>query len=342
MRRIPRTSSKWLTLVAACLGLGMLMIDTFVVNVAFPAIGRSLHASLSSAQWTVSGYVLAVGVLPVAMGRAGDIFGRRRIYLAGLILFLVASAASGTSQTIEQLIIFRVLQGVGAATMMPGTLSIITQAFPPQQRGLAIGIWGGVSGLGLIAGPILGGLLVHGDSWRWIFYINLPIGVAALAMALLFVPESRDESAPRSLDLAGVALLSAPLLLVMYAITRANDLGWTSPEIVGCFIGAAVLVPMFVITERRVPNPLIDLSLYWRPVGYSAALVVGDALTWEGASREIIGLIDHFAEWPQLLLRAVLFRIVVNELARRAEPERADLSSEYERIVALVLLAQAV
>jgi DHA2 family methylenomycin A resistance protein-like MFS transporter len=262
MRRTPRTSSKWLVLVAACLGLGMLMIDTFVVNVAFPAIGRSMHASLSAAEWTVSGYVLAVGVLPIAMGRAGDIFGRRRIYLAGLILFLVASAASGTSQTIEQLILCRVLQGIGAATMMPGTLSIITQAFPPQQRGLAIGIWGGVSGLGLIAGPILGGLLVHGDSWRWIFYINLPIGVAAVAMTLLFVPESRDESAARSLDLAGVALLSAPLLLVMYAITRANDLGWTSPQIVGCFVGAAALVPMFIVTERRVANPLIDLTLF--------------------------------------------------------------------------------
>jgi EmrB/QacA subfamily drug resistance transporter len=256
------TPSKWLTLIAACLGLGMLMIDTFVVNVAFPAIGRDLKASLAAAEWTVSGYVLAVGVLPIAMGRAGDILGRRRVYLAGLILFLVSSAASGTAQTIDQLIVFRVLQGVGAATMMPGTLSIITQAFPPQQRGLAIGIWGGVSGLGLIAGPILGGLLVHGDSWRWIFYINIPVGVVALFMTVLFVPESRDESAPRSLDLLGLVLLSVPLFLVMFAITRANDLGWTSGIILGCLVGAVLMFPLFVWVERRIANPLIDFSLF--------------------------------------------------------------------------------
>ena len=256
------TSSKWLILVAACLGLGMLMIDTFVVNVAFPAIGRSLHASLSAAEWTVSGYVLVVGVFPVAMGRLGDIFGRKRIYLAGLALFVGASAACGASQGIEQLIVLRVIQGLGAATMMPGTLSIITQAFPPHQRGLAIGIWGGVSGLGLIAGPILGGLLVHGDSWRWIFLINVPIGLIALAMAVIFVPESRDESAPRALDWPGLALLSTSLFLVMFGITRANDLGWISAVILGCLAAGVVLLAAFVAVERTVAYPLIDLSLF--------------------------------------------------------------------------------
>ena len=135
--------NKWLTLIATCLGLGMLMIDTFIVNVAFPAIGRDLDASLSATEWTVSGYVLVTGVFPIAMGRMGDIFGRRRMYLGGLVAFIIASALCGLAQNIEQLIVLRVFQGIGAATMMPLTLSIITNAFPPEQRGLAIGIWGG-------------------------------------------------------------------------------------------------------------------------------------------------------------------------------------------------------
>lgn len=254
--------SRWLVLSAACLGLGMLMIDTFVVNVAFPAIGRDLNASLSTTEWTVTGYVLVVGVFPVAMGRLGDIFGRKLIYISGLVVFVLASAACATAQSVEVLIVFRVLQGVGAATMMPGTLSIITQAFPPHQRGLAIGIWGGVSGLGLIAGPILGGLLVHGDQWRWIFIVNVPVGIVGLAMAWLFVPESRDDHAPRVLDWGGLVSLSAALFLIAFAISRGNDEGWLSPVIVGCFAAGVLLLPVFVAVERAHRAPLVDLTLF--------------------------------------------------------------------------------
>ncbi len=260
--RASAVASKWLTLIATCLGLGMLMIDTFVVNIALPAIGRDLEAALSTIEWTVSGYVLVVGILPVVMGRLGDIFGRRRVYLSGLLTFILASIACGAAQSIHELVAFRILQGVGAATMTPGTLSIITQAFPPEQRGLAIGIWGGVSSLGLIASPILGGLLVHGDSWRMVFFINVPVGAAALVMTTLFVPESRDEGAPRALDLLGLTLLSSALFFILFGFTRANDGGWTSPRILTLFVVGIVALVAFVAAERCTRFPLVDLTLF--------------------------------------------------------------------------------
>jgi MFS transporter, DHA2 family, methylenomycin A resistance protein len=260
--RLSRIERKWWTLAAACLGLGMLMVNTFVVNVALPAMARDLDADLGTAQWIVSAYVLVLGVFPVAGGRLGDIFGRRRVYLAGLAVFVAASLAAGVAQDVYVLIAFRVVQGIGAAVMMPGTLSIVTQAFPLQQRGLAIGIWSGVSGLGLIIGPVLGGLLVNGDSWRPIFYVNIPIGLAALWMALAFIPESRDESAPRAVDWPGMMLLSSALFLLMFGVTRASAVGWTAPLILACLAGGTFLVLVFVGVERARRYPLVDLSLF--------------------------------------------------------------------------------
>ncbi len=260
--RAPDAPSKWRTLIAACLGLGMLMIDMFVVNVALPAIGRDLDADLATVQWTITGYVLMLAVLPVAAGRLGDIFGRRRVYLLGLVVFIAGSGAAAFAQSIEQLIAFRVVQGTGAAIMMPGTLALITQAFPAAQRGLAIGIWGGVSGLALISGPILGGLLVSGDAWQWIFIVNLPVGAVALLMTLRFVPESRDQTAPRSIDWPGIVLLAGGLFLVVFGISRANAEGWTSPLILSVFAGGAAALVLFVQAERRVRFPLVDLTLF--------------------------------------------------------------------------------
>ena len=253
---------KWLVLASMCFGLGMLMIDTFVVNVALPSISRDFQADLSRTQWVVSAYVLAVAVLPVSTGRVGDIFGRRRVYLIGLALFILTSALAALAPNIETLIVVRALQGVGGAVMMPGTLSIITQAFPARQRGLAIGIWGGVSGLGLIAGPLLGGLLVNSGSWRLIFIVNLPVGALAILAAWLFVTESRDETARRSLDWPGLATLSSGLLLVMLALTRGDSAGWVSAQTLASAIGGFALLVLFVQLERRASAPLIDLSLF--------------------------------------------------------------------------------
>jgi EmrB/QacA subfamily drug resistance transporter len=257
-----RTPSRWLTLIAACSGLLMLYIDLFIVNVALPAIGRNFHAPLSTVSWTISGYVLMIGVLPMGFGRLGDIWGQRALYLAGLALFSGASLACGLAPNITALIVFRVIQGIGAAIMTPGTLAIIIRAFPPRQHGLAIGIYGGISGLGLIAGPVLGGLLVQGESWRWIFFVNVPLGIVALVMALLFVPASRDATEAVPVDWLGLLLLSIGLLCLLFGFTRAGDAGWTNSIVIGCCLSGIVILTLFVITERRVRWPLIDLALF--------------------------------------------------------------------------------
>src|SRR5947209_516990 len=244
--------SKWLTLIAACFGLLMLYIDLFIVNVALPTIGHDFRAPLGTASWTISGYVLMIGVLPMGIGRLGDLWGQRVVYLAGLALFSIASLLCGLAPSITALIVFRVTQGVGAAIMTPGTLAIIIRAFPPRQYGLAIGIYGGISGLGLIAGPVLGGLLVQGDSWRWIFFVNVPLGVVALVMAVLFVPESREATDPVPVDWLGLLLLCSGLLCLLFGFTRAGDEGWTNKIVMGsCLFGIVMLVPVLAFFLRR-------------------------------------------------------------------------------------------
>src|SRR6202171_1254669 len=254
--------SRWLTLIAACFGLLMLYIDLFIVNVALPTIGHEFHAPLSTVSWTISGYVLMIGVLPMGVGRLGDIWGQRALYLAGLALFSIASLVCGLAPSITALIVFRVIQGIGAAIMTPGTLSIIIRAFPPHQHGLAIGIYGGISGLGLIAGPVLGGLLVQGASWRWIFFVNVPLGIIALVMAVLFVPESNEATDAVPVDWAGLLLLSTGLLFLLFGFTRASDEGWVNAIVIGSCLAGIVMLALFVIVERRVRWPLIDLALF--------------------------------------------------------------------------------
>ncbi len=250
--------AKWLALLAACLGLFMLYVDLFIVNVALPAIGRDFHAAVSTVSWTVTGYVLVIGVLPMGVGRLGDLWGYRRVYLAGLALFVVASFACGLAPSVLALIVCRVLQGVGAALMTPTTLAIVTRAFPVGQRGLALGVYGGISSLGLVAGPLLGGLLVNSASWRWVFFINIPIGVLAIALTLLFVQDVRGATGAERVDWLGLALLSFGILGLLLALTR-NALDVWTIVLVG---GGLALFAIFVRVERRSPWPLIDLSVF--------------------------------------------------------------------------------
>src|SRR5262245_11419661 len=212
---IPEEQRKWWTLAAVAFGLFMIMLDNTVVNVALPSIQRELGANLSSLQWIVTGYALTFAALMLIGGKLADAYGRRLIFVVGIVIFTLASLACGLSGSEEQLIAARVVQGAGAALMNPATLSIIAATFPPRQRGTAIGIWAGVSALALAIGPLVGGLLTEHVGWEWIFYINIPVGVLAIVVSFLFIQETKDDTHER-LDLAGLATSALGLFALTY------------------------------------------------------------------------------------------------------------------------------
>src|SRR3982075_4309461 len=213
---------RWWALGAMCFALFMIMLDSTVVNVALPSIQRGLHASTASLEWTVNAYTLSFAVLLVTGGRLGDLFGRRRLFLAGVMIFAASSAAIGFSPNDTWLVAWRAVQGAGAALMMPATLSIITNAFPAEERGRAIGTWAGVSALALAIGPVLGGFLVQSGSWQAVFFINLPVAVAAVFVTLFAVVESRDETVARTVDLPGVATLTDGHVVLVLALIEGK------------------------------------------------------------------------------------------------------------------------
>jgi EmrB/QacA subfamily drug resistance transporter len=253
---------KWWTLGAMCFALFMLMMDNTVVNVALPSIERDLGASLSSLEWTVNGYTLAFAVLLATGGRLGDIFGRRLTFLIGVTLFSLASATAGLAPDTTSLVVSRVVQGVGGALMMPATLSIVTNAFPPSQRGMAIGTWAGVSALALAIGPVLGGFLTEDVSWRAIFFINLPVGAGAVMATLFAVRESRDDTVGRQVDYLGVATLTASLTALVLALIEGNSWGWSSTPIFALLAGSVVLMAAFVFVELRAKAPMVEFKLF--------------------------------------------------------------------------------
>jgi EmrB/QacA subfamily drug resistance transporter len=253
---------RWWTLAAMCFALFMVMLDNTVVNVALPSIQRELHTSVAGLEWTVNAYMLAFAVLLVTGGRLGDIFGRRRVFLLGVLLFAASSAFIGFSQTSAWLIGGRALQGVGAALMMPATLSIITNAFPPHERGKAIGTWAGVSALALAIGPVLGGVLVEHVSWQSIFFINLPVAAGAVAVTLFATHESRDETVLPKVDVAGIAAITTGLTALTLALVEAASWGWGSPRIIALFALAVAGVAGFAYVERRVRVPMVDFSFF--------------------------------------------------------------------------------
>jgi EmrB/QacA subfamily drug resistance transporter len=253
---------KWWTLAAVSFGLFMIMLDNTVVNVALPSMQSDLKLGISELEWVVTGYALTFGAFMLSGGKLADRYGRRLIFVVGLVIFTASSLVCALSPNATWLIGARVVQGIGAALMNPATLSIITATFPPRQRGTAIGIWAGVSAMALAIGPLVGGLLTQHINWSWVFYINVPIGIVAIAAAFLFIDESRDTSHEQKLDLLGLSTSAVGLLALTYALIEANQYGWTSGRILGAFAVAAVLLPAFVLLERHQRLPMLDLSLF--------------------------------------------------------------------------------
>src|SRR5216683_2861723 len=253
---------KWWTLAAVAVGLFMIMLDNTIVNVALPSIERSLHMSISSLEWIVTAYALTFAALLITGGKLGDLYGRRKMFTAGLVIFTLASLACGLAPSAGILIAARAVQGVGAAVMSPATLSIITATFPPKERGQAIGIWAGVSALALAIGPLAGGLIVDNINWNWIFFVNVPVGVLGIVVAKFFIDESRDTSHEQSIDFPGLVTSGTGLFALSYALIEGNAKGWSSAEILGLFAAAAILLVGFVLLESRQRLPMLDLSLF--------------------------------------------------------------------------------
>jgi EmrB/QacA subfamily drug resistance transporter len=253
---------RWWALGAMCFALFMIMLDNTAVNVALPSIQHSLHASTSSLEWTVNAYTLSFAVLLVTGGRLGDLFGRRKIFLAGVIVFAGASAAIGFSTSDTWLVGWRAVQGVGSAMMMPATLSIITNAFPAAERGKAIGTWAGVSAMALAIGPVVGGLLVESVSWQSIFFLNLPVAVGAVLVALFAVRESRDETVAQRIDLPGVATLTVGLAALVLGLVEGNSWHWGSGREIALFAVALLGLGAFGVVERRQSSPMVDFGFF--------------------------------------------------------------------------------
>ena len=253
---------KWWTLGAVAFGLFMIMLDNTIVNVALPSIQRDLGIGISELEWVFNGYALTFGVLMLTGGKLADMLGRRRIFIVGLVIFTVASLFCGLATSSGWLIGARVVQGAGSALMNPATLSIITATFPPRQRGMAIGIWAGVSAMALAIGPLAGGLITQHIGWSWIFFINVPIGILAIIVTRLVVDESRDTSENQRLDLPGLLTSGIGLFALTFALIEANSYGWTDPVILALFGTAIVAIAAFIVLEMRQRAPMLDLNLF--------------------------------------------------------------------------------
>lgn len=264
--------ARWV-IAASVLGSGIATLDATVVGIALPAVGRTFHSGLGTLQWVVTGYSLTLAAFLLLGGSLGDRFGRRRVFSVGVVWFALASAACGLAPDASVLIVARIFQGVGGAMLTPASLAILQASFRPKDRPRAIGAWSGLGGLATAAGPLVGGYLIAAGSWRWVFFINVPIAVAVLAVAARHVPETRDPSVTGRLDTVGAALAVVFLTGMTYGLIEGPTHGWTSPAVLTGLAGAAVAAPVFIVTERSRANPMLPLVMF-RERQFSAANAV--------------------------------------------------------------------
>jgi EmrB/QacA subfamily drug resistance transporter len=265
---------KWWPLVAVCAGAFMLLVDVTIVNVALPDMARQLHTTFPDLQWVIDLYALVLGALVLTVGSVADRFGRRRLYVIGLVLFAASSLACGLAPNVAVLIAARGVQGLGAAAMFATTMALISSSYSGRDRGIAFGAWGAVNGAAAAAGPIVGGLLTTHFGWRWIFLVNLPVSVVAVALTLIVVVESRDPH-PRGVDLPGMVTFTVAAAALTYALIRGS---WTSGPTVALLAVAAVALVAFVLVERRRTDPMLDLALLSNR-SFTAMLIAGALLS---------------------------------------------------------------
>jgi len=288
---------KWWGLGALGISVFMSMLDNTVVSLALPTIGKDLNTTLTQLEWVVNAYALVFAVFLLTGGKLADLLGRRRIFIAGLVVFTASSLACGLAGTGASLIAFRAIQGTGAAMMLPATLSIITATFSAEERGIAIGIWAALSGAALAIGPMVGGLLVEKAGWEWIFFINVPVGVIGIFAALRLLDESRDTSAVRRVDFPGLVTSGLGIFALNFALIQGNEYGWGSARIVLSFVAAGVLLVLFLVVELRQRVPMFDLALF-RIRSFTAANVNG-LLMFIGLFTYIL----YFSIFMQTVLR---------------------------------------
>ena len=288
---------RWWALVLLAIAEFVVVLDASIVNIALPSIGRGLHFSLVNLSWVVNAYVLTFGGFLLLGGRIADLFGRRRVFTAGLAVFSLASLAGGLAQTEAWLIAARAIQGLGAALLAPAALSLVTATFTEgAERNKALSIWGAVAGSGAAAGVLLGGMLTSALGWRSVLFVNVPIGIAAMVLTPRLITESRGQPARRSFDLPGAATVTAGLSALVYALVRATSVGWGSAQTIGMLAAAGALLVAFVVIERRSEAPLVPFS-FFRIGSVSAANA-----TMLAAGAAIIGLFYYLSLYLQKVL----------------------------------------